>query len=173
MTLLDPILDQLVKLWARTDRMPVVRWGTVTGVSPLRVMLDGDAAALPFAPACPVRNLTVGQRVVCVEQHRRVIVIQANGNSSPFAMAAGEVVVTPTAANTPTPVTVTLPVGRFTLPPTITATAVSIVPGTVVTGVGIGDRLATSFVLWLTRTNTTQTRMAWQAVQMGSGSASG
>lgn len=73
--LLKPIKDQIRKLWARVDQMPIVRWGTVTVSAPLRVMLDGDPDHLPFAPQSVVKSPPVGARVVCVEQHRRVIVI--------------------------------------------------------------------------------------------------
>jgi len=79
MSFLAPVLDQIGKLWARVDRMPVVRWATVVQVSPLRVLLDGDLEVLPFAPASTVHGLPLGARVVCVEQHRRVIVISAGG----------------------------------------------------------------------------------------------
>jgi len=72
---LRPVLDQIGKLWARVNLMPVVRWGTVTQASPLRVRLDGDADPLPFTPATTVRGLRPGNRVVCVEQHRRITVI--------------------------------------------------------------------------------------------------
>lgn len=78
--LLRPVLDQISKLWGRVDQMPVVRWGTVTAASPLRVVLDGNADPLPFAPPSLVKGLQVGNRVLCVEQHRRVIVIEVAGN---------------------------------------------------------------------------------------------
>lgn len=77
MSILAPVLDQLAKLWARTDRMPVVRWATVTQAHPLRLLLDGDVDVLPLTPQSALGGLTVGARVVCVEQHRRVIVIAA------------------------------------------------------------------------------------------------
>lgn len=77
--LVRPLVDQIRKLWARVDVAPVVRWGTVTQASPLRVILDGDLEALPFSPQNTVPGLRVGNRVVCVEQHRRVIVVQVAG----------------------------------------------------------------------------------------------
>jgi hypothetical protein len=77
MDALRPILDQISKLWARVDQMPVIRWGTVTVSSPLRVMLDGDDDHLPYTPSSTAADLVVGDRVVCVEQHRRVIVLTA------------------------------------------------------------------------------------------------
>ena len=72
-----PLKDQIHKLWSRVDLMPVIRWATVVQASPLRVMLDGDLEMLPFTPASLVRDVAEGARVVCVEQHRRVTVIDA------------------------------------------------------------------------------------------------
>lgn len=74
---LKPILDQIAKLWGKVDLIPVIRWGSVTQTTPLRVRLDGDADPLPFTPSSLISGLTVGARVVCVEQHRRVIVVTA------------------------------------------------------------------------------------------------
>lgn len=79
--LLAPVLDQIHKLWTRVDQMPIIRWGIVATVSPLRVALDGsiDENDNPvLAPAqSAVSDVTTGMRVLCVEQHRRVIIIQA------------------------------------------------------------------------------------------------
>lgn len=72
-----PMMGQIGKLWASVGRMPVVRWATVVQVSPLRVLLDGDLEVLPFTPASLVRDFAEGARVVCVEQHRRVTIIDA------------------------------------------------------------------------------------------------
>lgn len=73
--LFRPILDQIGKLWERADKMPTVRWGTVTQSSPLLVLLDGDTTTV--APQTLVKTMPPGSRVVCVEQHRRMIVVQA------------------------------------------------------------------------------------------------
>lgn len=70
---LDPIMRLVEK--ALTRPIPVHRWGTVTAVGPLRVRLDGDADPLPFTPQNAAGALTVGARVWCVEQHRRVTVL--------------------------------------------------------------------------------------------------
>lgn len=77
MNVLDPILDQISKLWSRVDLMPTMRWGTVTGIAPLSVQLDGDAAPLPFPPSTVIFPLRQGARVLCVEQNRRVTVVSA------------------------------------------------------------------------------------------------
>lgn len=77
--MLRPVLDQVGKLWNRVDLMPVVRWGTVVAANPLRVTLDGDDGPLPFAPVSAIGKLVTGERIVCVEQHRRIIVVQSAG----------------------------------------------------------------------------------------------
>lgn len=76
---LRPVLDQIAKLWARLALMPVIRWGTVTQASPLRVTLDGDTDAVPFTPQTVVKGIPTGKRVVCIEQHRRLIIIAVTG----------------------------------------------------------------------------------------------
>ncbi|GGZ64976.1 hypothetical protein GCM10010387_67580 [Streptomyces inusitatus] len=70
---------------------------------------------------------------------------------------AGRVNITPTAANTPTSITVTglgMPPGG---PPRAVATPATTLPGTAVTGVGCSTVTRDSVTIWLTRTNTTAT----------------
>jgi hypothetical protein len=75
----DPILAALRKLAGKVDAAPVMLWGTASQASPLMVMLDGaiDPAGAPVAvPAqSAVGPVKVGQRVYCVRQSRRVIVV--------------------------------------------------------------------------------------------------
>lgn len=85
----------------------------------------------------------------------------------PFEAAAGSVSITPTAANTPTSVTVTLPADRFDDGPQVVATPATSVPGSEVLGVGVTGITATSFTLWLTRTNTVATGVQWMAMSRG------
>lgn len=61
-------------------------WGTVTGVSPLRVQLDGDTAELPITPGSLVDplSLAVDDRVRCELSRNKVVV---HGRS----VGAGEV----------------------------------------------------------------------------------
>lgn len=56
------------------------KWGTVTAKSPLRVRLDGDVSALPFAPDSLVdpNVLTVGDRVRCEMTDARRVVIHGH-----------------------------------------------------------------------------------------------
>lgn len=75
MSLLEPILRELDKIKSSMRGVPVVRWATVTAASPLAVRMDGDVDPLPFPPQSTVAGLTVGERVVCVEQNRRIIII--------------------------------------------------------------------------------------------------
>lgn len=58
-----------------------MRWGTVTDTSPLRVLLDGDAVALPFAPQSLIdpAALVVGDRVRCDLTNRRLVVLGRSG----------------------------------------------------------------------------------------------
>ncbi|MBT2400646.1 hypothetical protein [Streptomyces sp. ISL-100] len=75
-------------------------------------------------------------------------------------LVAGRTAITPSAANTPTSVTVTgLGLTGFT--PRAVATPSTTLPGTQVTGVGTTSVTTSSFVLWLTRTNTTTTSIDW------------
>ncbi|WP_308491011.1 hypothetical protein [Microbacterium terrisoli] len=71
---LRPILDQIGKLRAGFDRTPTIKLATVTQASPLRIRMDGDTDPLPFAPI-GVSTWTVGDRVICAEQHRRVFIL--------------------------------------------------------------------------------------------------
>lgn len=89
--------------------------------------------------------------------------VDGTASTGPTVTVSGTVGITPTAANTPTKATVTLPAGLFSQAPVIVATAETSLPGTQVTGVGIGSRSATQFEVWLTRTNTTGTAVAWIA----------
>lgn len=59
------------------------RWGTVTGVDPLRVRLDGDSVPLPFTPQS-LANVLFGDRVRCEISGGRVIVHGRAGGSGPI-----------------------------------------------------------------------------------------
>jgi DNA-binding transcriptional LysR family regulator len=86
--------------------------------------------------------------------------IALNGLVRSGNVAMGLTLVTPSAANAPTSVSLS----GFSLPGTAFtafATAQSSVPGSQVTGVGITNATATSATLWLTRTNTTATGVYW------------
>ena len=88
----------------------------------------------------------------------------------PFAMAAGEVTITPV-ANTPTSVTVTFPAGRFTDAPRVVVTGRT--TSTAFVWASGGGATATSFTASLLRTNTTATALDWIAIQMTPTNANG
>lgn len=169
MDILRPVLDQIGKLWARLELMPVIRWGAITQADPLRVQLDGDLDPMVLTPMTLVAGLGVGDRVLCVEQHRRVIVLgRAKGWGTPFAMAAGS-------TNTPASgyATITFPAGRFTHPPIVTASG------------GTQSQVAVSRVVSVTPTSfqiavwsvgsvqVAGANVDWHAVQMSSGGGAG
>lgn len=81
------------------------------------------------------------------------------------SFAAGQVLITPTAANTPTSIAITF--GKeFSNVPIVVCTANTMAPGTVVTGVSATDITKTGCNLWLTRTNTTATGVSWIAADV-------
>lgn len=68
-----------------------MRWGTITGTSPLRVRLDGDTDPLPFTPDSLIDPLILelGDRVRCEVSGRVVIVGKAGGLPLPIASDTG------------------------------------------------------------------------------------
>lgn len=84
----------------------------------------------------------------------------------PFAIEAGFVLMTPTAADAPTSVDVVFS-RPFAAQPVVLALAQSAVPGTQVKGVGVDQITTTGCKLWLTRSNTNQTGVLWIAVTRG------
>lgn len=86
-------------------------------------------------------------------------------NKMPKAMLSGKVLITPSAANTPTAVAVSFPAGYFSTTPNIVVGQDTTVPGTQVTGVAAGNPTATGFNAIVTRTNTTATWVQWIATE--------
>ena len=80
-------------------------------------------------------------------------------------MAAGSAVMTNQKAGETTDMTVTLPAGRFSKPPAVTATASTTVPFTTVRGVSVGYVTKDSFNVYVNRTTSTNTRVNWVAVE--------
>lgn len=70
------------------------KWASVTAISPLRVKLDGDTAALPFVPDSLVdpAGLVVADRVRCELSNRRVVIVGRSQGVS--AGNTGDVVMT-------------------------------------------------------------------------------
>jgi hypothetical protein len=80
--LIRPLVERVKDLKTRVEQVPVIRWGVVSQTSPLMVALDGSIDTTGSPVSAPARSaiggLLVGARVLCVEQHRRVIVVQVN-----------------------------------------------------------------------------------------------
>lgn len=74
----------------------------------------------------------------------------------------GTVTVTPV-ANTPTSIDIMFDT-EFDIIPNVNATAITAVPGTKVTGIGVSNITETGFTLWVTRNNNTDTIINWTAI---------
>ena len=83
---LAPLKAEMHAQAGELRRKSEIRLGTVTQASPLEVALDGDVdldeesptfGQPVSAPAVSLVAHTVGQRVMCAEQHRQILVIQA------------------------------------------------------------------------------------------------
>lgn len=70
---------------------------------------------------------------------------------------AVRVSITPTAADTPTALNVTYPVGHFTVAPIVQVTPYTTVAGTTVTGWGVDGETVNGCTAWVTRKNTSGT----------------
>ena len=132
MSLTDEILKRL-RLTA------TFRWGTVTGLSPLMVQLDGDTA--PLAPSDTLvdpAGLVVGDRVRCELSMLRLVV---HGKAGGARAAAGKVGLSGMTTGVVASQAVTFPAGLFAAAPTVTVACESTVPGNVrasVSGVSTG-----------------------------------
>ncbi|MFJ8603382.1 hypothetical protein ACIREM_32690 [Streptomyces shenzhenensis] len=91
------------------------------------------------------------------------MIVDVSGILLPRNMAWGTVSITPSAANTPTSMTVT---GLTVRGSTFIAgvTPVTNAPGTAVTGVSVNNVSSTGLTVWLTRTNTTTTSVNWWVI---------
>lgn len=88
--------------------------------------------------------------------------IYANGLRIP-EIQHGIASITPTAANKPTALEITF--GKeFSDTPIVVATPVTSAPGTIVLGCGVYNRSKAGFTLYLTRSNTTETKITWIAM---------
>lgn len=98
--------------------------------------------------------------------------LTARAARTPYAVAAGVVTIAG-GSGTTTNQTVSFPVGRFTVPPIVTVTGASSVPGTIVLGVGVDQITKDDARIHVHRTNSTNTNVHWIAVQMTDSSAAG
>ncbi|MEV8344539.1 hypothetical protein [Streptomyces niveus] len=89
--------------------------------------------------------------------------VSAAGGLTASNIRFGRVTVTPSAPNTPTPITVT-GLGMAGGTPRIVASPATATPGTSVTGVGVTNASTTGMTIWVTRTSTTDTGVDWIAM---------
>jgi len=156
-------------------------WGTVTEVSPLRIRLDGDTAALSMTPDSLLDPLgvAVSDRVRVELSGNRVVVLGRSGGQGdtgrvPHAVAAGLTRVSGTGTGM-AEVTVTLPSGRFSVPPIVVA-SVSYSTASAYFIASADSVTTSSFTIRLVRPGATfagSYDVPWTATQMSSGSASG
>lgn len=139
------------------------KWATVTMAypDPVQVQVDTESDPLPGVPSM-LCQVSLDDRVLLLQVGRRVIVlgVAQPDQSQNVANDSGVVLVTPTAANTPTSVAVVFDV-PFNQVPAITVTARTGVPQNV--AVSYQDPATTGFTLWMTRTDTTATSVSWTA----------
>ena len=87
--LIRPLIEIVKEIREQQKKDRIVgRLGAVASVSPLRVALDGDIDMDEGSPTfgqpiltpaiSMVSGLASGMRIYCIEQHRRVTVIQAH-----------------------------------------------------------------------------------------------
>lgn len=72
---LSVLLRRFMGMQAQLDSAPTFRWALVTQASPLRVQFDAAAAPEAGTPDTLVGALALGDRVMCMVQHRRVTVV--------------------------------------------------------------------------------------------------
>lgn len=113
----------------------IFRWGRITGVSPLRVKLDGDAEPLPTTPDSLVdpQDLAVGVRVRCELSAHRIIIQGRKGDATVMVRNRQAGAVTVGAATTVTAYSYT--------PPAASRTRLAIINGTW----HIGSNLTSSY----------------------------
>lgn len=158
-------------------------WATVTQASPLRIRMDGDAAALPATPSLLCPTPPVGARV-WVQIHGTALIIHGSSAAKvqqPFAMAAGQVSFTTMSNVSPwSRVWAAFPPGRFTVPPLVQVTMAGSNGGSnaFVARASFGDSTASGTYIYLYPVTGSITisgafLVNWQAVQMRPGSAAG
>ncbi|WP_367575272.1 hypothetical protein [Streptomyces griseoaurantiacus] len=152
-TTVDQVLPTGIRGTAQGGTLDIMS-GLISGGSQAHIILasgDSPVASGDGAPAIVMEWDGAGTADM---------VVDVSGVLMPRNFAWGKVSITPV-ANTPTPMTVT---GLNVRGSNFTgfATVQSTVPGTVVTGVGVTAVSKTSITVWVTRTNTTATTVAWE-----------
>lgn len=120
-----------------------------------REILYSDAGNLGFF------DRSSDKWLVRIDQNKNVFIPEGTLNA-PKSIVHGDVNITPSAANTPTAKAVTWSaMGGM---PSVTATALTTVPGTQVTGVAVVNRSTTGCNIYVTRTDTTAFSVSYIAI---------
>lgn len=165
-------LNKLIPKTPATPQGPSpvrLTWATVTAAFPDPVQIQIDTEDQPLAaPPEMGCQVELGDRVVVAITNGQAIaltVAQPDQSQQTPTIQTGAVIITPTAANTPTVATVTFDTA-FADVPYVVCTAWTTAPGTVVTGCSVGGATTTTADLYLTRTDTTATRVNWIATSI-------
>jgi hypothetical protein len=138
-------------------------YGATATDAPGLISVDGSADSRSMFIAPPNVNDTADTPYILLSYNGAYTgaeigadALQVSGVLAAANIVTGRVTITPSAANTPTSVTVT-GLGLTGSSPRAIATPSTTVPGTSVTGVGCTGVTTDSVTIWLTRTNTTAT----------------
>jgi len=121
------LVQRMESLQARLDETPVLSWGTITQADPLRVCLDGSTAELPITPDTLSGGLRAGERVMLMRTGTRLTVLTVASPIGRALVDAGTVTITPSAADTPTGVTVSFRAGLFPTAPHVVVSVSNVV----------------------------------------------
>lgn len=89
---LDYLMNVVAGLRDRLDAMPLFRWATVVGTSPLRVQLDGDTTPLSADPVNLSGDRVGGERVWTVSVNRRLYILGTPGGDASSSVPVATIV---------------------------------------------------------------------------------
>lgn len=124
--------------------------------------VDGEGIVFPWSTSTNVLDVTQAD---CLRAYNGRLLLNGDvvHTEKSMMIATGYVVITPSAANTPTYKTISF--GKtFPVVPTVVVTPNSTVAGTTVTGWAVTDVTTTNCKIWVTRGNTTDTGIQWIAI---------
>lgn len=139
-------------------------WGTVHDTSPLAIRRDGSDEPIGATPDALVMKdqLHKDDRVRCQLHKGRVIIYGVAGSQHP-RYASGSTEIKPKDKDKATSKTISFPPGRFKEIPYVIATVNSSTPEKC--HVGTKGESKNSANVYLTRTNTTKTKVKWIAME--------
>ncbi len=124
--------------------------------------VDGEGLVFPWSTSTNVLDVTQAD---CLRAYNGRLLLNGDvvHTEKSMMIATGYVVITPSAANTPTYKTISF--GKtFPVVPNVVVTPNSTVAGTTVTGWAVTDVTTTGCKIWVTRGNTTDVGIHWIAI---------